>query len=299
MPDKSVEDHTPVPYNPLLWIFRKLTCSLPLGKGMCGLNGICWTMRLPLPTVHDRSSRGAHINCVSGLFSDVLKLPQCAARLSQLFELCVLPLFSAILSTYEAMRCFGERKTAPAARPSVSPESISTLQQSREDRSSDQESHSHSGSAAPQITLPNGGGALRSIDEKFSVNAANGTCELTIPFPFSRTRSRLDGAITLHYNSGSGNGPFALGWNISLPSIQRRTDKQLPRYEDDPTRIPGSQSAIRFFLLRGRLTCDVLSKASLIRRLRGQSGTSVPGELPLAAVHRGTWSGVDRTTFGP
>ena len=32
----------------------------------------------------------------------------------------------------------------------------------------------------PQISLPKGGGAIKSIDEKFSVNAANGT----VRFPF-------------------------------------------------------------------------------------------------------------------
>jgi RHS repeat-associated protein len=85
---------------------------------------------------------------------------------------------------------------------------------------------------APSISLPKGGGALRSIDEKFSVNSINGTCELTITLPASKTRSGLDGALALRYNSGSGNGPFGLGWSLTLPSIQRRTDKQLPRYAD-------------------------------------------------------------------
>lgn len=93
-------------------------------------------------------------------------------------------------------------------------------------------SGSEPGRLAPEINLPKGGGALRSIDEKFSVNAANGTCDLTIPLPFSRTRSGFDGAVVLHYSSGAGNGPFGLGWSLSLPSIQRRTDKQLPQYND-------------------------------------------------------------------
>ncbi|HYM60376.1 MAG TPA: SpvB/TcaC N-terminal domain-containing protein, partial [Thermoanaerobaculia bacterium] len=84
----------------------------------------------------------------------------------------------------------------------------------------------------PSIALPKGGGALRSIDEKFTVNAANGTCELSVPLPFSKTRSGLDGSVNLRYDSGSGNSVFGIGWSATLPSIQRRTDKQLPRYED-------------------------------------------------------------------
>ena len=43
--------------------------------------------------------------------------------------------------------------------------------------------------SVPQISLPKSGGAIRSIDEKFSVNAVNGTAGLTIPFPFSPSRN--------------------------------------------------------------------------------------------------------------
>ena len=39
--------------------------------------------------------------------------------------------------------------------------------------------------------------------------------------------------LQLSYDSGSGNGPFGFGWSISLPCITRRTDRGLPRYNDD------------------------------------------------------------------
>lgn len=84
---------------------------------------------------------------------------------------------------------------------------------------------------APSLSLPKGGGALKSIDEKFSVNPVNGTSSLSLPLPFSRSRASGP-SLSLQYNSGSGNGPFGLGWNLDLPSIQRRTDKALPRYRD-------------------------------------------------------------------
>lgn len=84
----------------------------------------------------------------------------------------------------------------------------------------------------PQINLPKGGGALRSIDEKFQVNAANGTSSFSVAIPLSKTRSGFSPTLALTYSSGSGNSPFGLGWNISLPSIRRRTDKLLPKYQD-------------------------------------------------------------------
>jgi hypothetical protein len=84
----------------------------------------------------------------------------------------------------------------------------------------------------PAITMPKGGGALKSIDEKFQVNPSNGTAALTIPIPLAKPRSDFAPQLSLSYNSGSGNSPFGLGWNISLPSIKRRTDKLLPQYRD-------------------------------------------------------------------
>lgn len=85
---------------------------------------------------------------------------------------------------------------------------------------------------APAITLPKGGGAIKNIDEKFSVNAVNGTAAINIPLPFSTARSYTP-SLSLSYNSGNGNGPFGLGWQLGAPSIKRKTDKQLPRYIDD------------------------------------------------------------------
>lgn len=82
----------------------------------------------------------------------------------------------------------------------------------------------------PQISLPKGGGALKSIDEKFSVNAVNGTASFSIPLPITPGRNSFLPALSLSYNSGVGNSLFGLGWNVDFPGIQRKTDKQLPRY---------------------------------------------------------------------
>lgn len=83
----------------------------------------------------------------------------------------------------------------------------------------------------PSISLPKGGGAIKGIDEKFSVNAVNGTSSFSIPLPFSPARGASP-ALSVSYNSGAGNGVFGLGWNLSLGSIKRKTDKGLPQYLD-------------------------------------------------------------------
>ncbi|MEN6331332.1 MAG: SpvB/TcaC N-terminal domain-containing protein, partial [Smithella sp.] len=86
----------------------------------------------------------------------------------------------------------------------------------------------------PSISLPKGGGAIKGIDEKFSVNAVNGTASFSIPLPFSPGRG-ASLTLSLNYNSGAGNGVFGLGWRLSLPSIKRKTDKELPKYIDSDT----------------------------------------------------------------
>lgn len=85
---------------------------------------------------------------------------------------------------------------------------------------------------APEISLPKGGGAQRSIDEKFKMNSANGTFSFAVPLPFSPGRGGVSPALSLQYNAGSGNSTFGIGWNVDYPIIQRKTDKQLPRYDE-------------------------------------------------------------------
>lgn len=88
----------------------------------------------------------------------------------------------------------------------------------------------------PSLSLPTGGGAIKGIDDKFAVNAVNGTATLSIPLPFSRARD-AGPALSLDYNSGAGNGVFGLGWSLRLPSIKRKTEGELPRYLDSDTFI--------------------------------------------------------------
>src|SRR4051794_16084229 len=85
-------------------------------------------------------------------------------------------------------------------------------------------------SPLPSLSLPKGGGAIRGIGEKFSVNAVTGTSSMSVPLVATPGRSEFGPQLSLSYNSGSGNGVFGLGWGLSLPSVTRKTDKGLPRY---------------------------------------------------------------------
>lgn len=85
---------------------------------------------------------------------------------------------------------------------------------------------------APSISMPKGGGAIRGIGEKFSVNPVTGTSGFTVPVYTSPGRSDFFPKLSLSYDSGAGNGPFGFGWHLSVPAITRKTDKGLPRYFD-------------------------------------------------------------------
>lgn len=85
---------------------------------------------------------------------------------------------------------------------------------------------------APQISLPKGGGAISGIGEKLAINPASGTASLTIPIATSPGRNAFGPRLELTYDSGAGNGPFGMGWTLTVPAITRRTDRGLPQYRD-------------------------------------------------------------------
>jgi hypothetical protein len=77
-----------------------------------------------------------------------------------------------------------------------------------------------------------GGEAIWGMGAKFGVSPATGTGSLTMPIATSPGCSSFGPQLTLSYDSGTGNGPFGFGWQLSVPSITRTTDKGLPRYND-------------------------------------------------------------------
>ncbi len=100
----------------------------------------------------------------------------------------------------------------------------------------------------PEISLPKGGGAIKGIEEKFQVNSVTGTSSFSIPIPLSPSRHGFVPGIGLSYNSGSGNSPYGLGWDVGIPAITRKTQKQLPLYrneeESDTFILSGSEDLV-------------------------------------------------------
>lgn len=84
----------------------------------------------------------------------------------------------------------------------------------------------------PGISLPKGGGAIRGIGEKLTIGQATGTATMSVPVFTSPGRSGFGPVLSLTYDSVAGNGPFGLGWRLSVPSVTRKTSMGLPLYED-------------------------------------------------------------------
>ncbi len=87
------------------------------------------------------------------------------------------------------------------------------------------------------ISLPKGGGALSGIGEKFSPDLFTGTGNFTIPIALPSGRNGFQPQLNLVYSTGTGNGPFGLGWNLSIPGVSRKTSNGVPRYNEDAEQI--------------------------------------------------------------
>jgi RHS repeat-associated protein len=102
----------------------------------------------------------------------------------------------------------------------------------KEQKADSEGGSSHAGPVLPAPSLPKGGGAIASIGEKLVANPQMGTASFSVPVFTSRGRDGFGPALTVAYDAGAGNGPYGLGWALSVPNISRRTEKGLPRYDD-------------------------------------------------------------------
>jgi RHS repeat-associated protein len=123
-------------------------------------------------------------------------------------------------------------RDAPDAGAKPDPNPHAQVFRSPYGTSGDQAQADPRSSFAPAISLPTGGGALRSIGEKFSANPFTGTGSTSVPVACSPGRGGFGPSLALSYGSGQGNGPWGLGWMLGVPAISRKTEKGLPEYRD-------------------------------------------------------------------
>lgn len=101
------------------------------------------------------------------------------------------------------------------------------------------------GFASQAPSLP-GGGSAAGLGETFAPDLSTGTGTLTVPIEVPNGPNDCGPKLSLRYDSGSGNGPFGVGWTLPLPRIVRSTTAGRPRYDDTDTLVlEGSGPLVR------------------------------------------------------
>lgn len=95
-----------------------------------------------------------------------------------------------------------------------------------------QQGGAHPALATNTISLPSGPGSIEGLGESFEPQLNTGSYVFRLPFKLPPVRGKAQPEISMTYNSGNGNGPLGLGWNLRVPFLQRQTDKGLPSYDD-------------------------------------------------------------------
>jgi RHS repeat-associated protein len=114
---------------------------------------------------------------------------------------------------------------------------------------------SNKSSASGQvISLPKGGGALQGLGEKFSPDLHTGTGNFTVPIALPPGRNGFQPELSLVYSTGNGNGPFGLGWSLSIPGVTRQTSGGVPIYDDseDTFVLSGAEELVPVERLPGK-----------------------------------------------
>ncbi|OQW39773.1 MAG: hypothetical protein A4S08_06030 [Proteobacteria bacterium SG_bin4] len=117
------------------------------------------------------------------------------------------------------------------------------------------------GSINDLIAVPKGGGALKGVGEKFSPDLHTGTGNFTVPIVVPPGRNGFQPQLNLGYSTGSGNGSFGLGWNLSIPGVTRLTSKGVPQYRDH-----GTEGNSDIFVLSGAEDLVEISQTNEIPR---------------------------------
>ena len=119
------------------------------------------------------------------------------------------------------------------------------------------------------ISLPKGGGAIKGIGETFQPNLFTGTGNFAVPIATSPGRNGFGPQLTLQYSTGNGNGPFGLGWQLSIPRVTRKTEKGLPTYTDqDVFVLSGAEDLVPVSDAQGNPSSPVDQAGYTITRYR-------------------------------
>ncbi len=82
-----------------------------------------------------------------------------------------------------------------------------------------------SGKARPVVSLSKGGRTLQGRGEAFTLDLHAGTGNLTVPITLASGTNDFQRELNLVYRTGDSNGPFGLGWTLTIPGVSRNTSE--------------------------------------------------------------------------
>src|SRR5690606_10691778 len=80
------------------------------------------------------------------------------------------------------------------------------------------------------ISLPDFPGRISRRGEQLEPTLSTGSVRYAVPLLVPAGTAGVQPELTLHYDSGQGNGPLGIGWALDVGSIQRQTDRGVPTY---------------------------------------------------------------------
>jgi YD repeat-containing protein len=124
-----------------------------------------------------------------------------------------------------------------------------------------------------RLSLPKGPGSIEGLaSADFSPNLASGQASYSIPIAVPPAARGFGPSLGLAYDSGAGVSELGLGWRLTgVPSVRRRTQDGLPRFDDtDSFEVVGLGAAVELLEVEAGVYRPRYEDGSFLRAERGE-----------------------------
>lgn len=93
--------------------------------------------------------------------------------------------------------------------------------------------HAQLGVSDDRVSLPGGPGSLEGVGENVQAGGNMGLMSYQVAIDVPEGYPGMTPQLALSYSSGNGSSSLGIGWDLSIPTIERMTWKGLPEYDTD------------------------------------------------------------------